>query len=506
MKFERRSGILLHPTSLPGRFGIGKLDDNAKRFVDFLSKSGQTYWQILPLSPPDFSNSPYDGLSAFAGNPILISPDELVNDEYLMEKDLDDHPHFPEHIVDFDAVIGFNAKLLELAYSNFKSKKSDPLKKSFDKFCRDNKFWLDDYTLFIALMRHHGNSPWYEWDKNTKHRDPKTLQIWKKNLVDEIKKQSFYQWQFFKQWEKIKKYANDKGVKIIGDIPIFVSMNSAAVWANKHLFYFDKELNPKVISGVPPDYFSSTGQLWGHPLYNWNAIKKNEYKWWISRFQVAFTQADIVRIDHFRGLYNYWEVKAGEKTAINGKWKRGPGAHFFDVIREKLGDVQIIAENLGDFDEQSRISVENLRRKYSFPGMKILQFAFGSDSRDPFLPSNYTHDFVVYTGTHDNDTTVGWYTTTSTEKEQDFARRYMAVNGSDIAWDLIRLGWSSVADTAITTIQDLLSLGHESRMNTPSTVGPKNWSWRYCTEDLSEQVADRLYELTNIYNRLNTDK
>jgi len=504
MKFERRSGILLHPTSLPGRFGIGKLDAQAKKFIDFLSKSGQTYWQILPLSPPDYSNSPYDGLSAFAGNPILISPDELCKEGFLTENDLIDLPQFHGHYIDFNTVIKFNAKILQKAYSNFKKSKSSKLKQAYNRFCRINKFWLDDYSLFIALMRHHGNKPWYEWDKKIKHRDIKILDLWKKKLSDEINKQNFFQWQFFKQWQEIKNYANSKGIKIIGDIPIFVSMNSADVWSNNHLFYFDKDLNPKVVSGVPPDYFSSTGQLWGHPLYNWNAIKKDEYKWWISRFQMAFTQADIVRIDHFRGLYNYWEVKANEKTAMNGKWKNGPGIHLFNAVEERLGDVQIIAENLGDFDKESRIGVENLRRKFSFPGMKILQFAFGSDSKDLFLPTNLTNDFVVYTGTHDNDTTVGWYTTTSTEKEQDFARRYMAVNGSDIAWDLIRLSWASVADTAITTVQDLLSLGHESRMNTPSTVGPQNWSWRFRNGDLNDNIADRLFELTNIYNRLNS--
>ena len=504
MEFERRSGILLHPTSLPGNFGIGKLGNQSKKFIDFLSKSGQTYWQVLPLSPPDYSNSPYDGLSAFAGNPILISPEELLNEGYLSEDDLTEHPHFPEHIVDFESVIKYNGKILHLAFSNFKSKSSNKQKESYDNFCNSNKFWLDDYTLFIALMRHHKNTPWYEWDKKTKHRDPNTLQMWRKELFDEIQKQNFYQWQFFKQWQALKKYANAKGIKIIGDIPIFVSMNSADVWANNHLFYFDKDLNPKVISGVPPDYFSNTGQLWGHPLYNWNAINKNQYKWWISRFQMAFTHSDIVRIDHFRGLYNYWEVKANEKTAINGKWKKGPGEKLFNVIINKLGNVQIIAENLGDFDKESQMGVDNLRKKFAFPGMKILQFAFGSDSNDPFLPHKYENDYVVYTGTHDNDTTVGWYTKSSLEKEQDFARRYMAVNGSDIAWDLIRLGWASVADTAITTVQDLLSLGHDSRMNTPSTVGPQNWSWRFCNGDLSEDIADRLYELSNIYNRLNT--
>ncbi len=501
MKLKRRSGILLHPTSLPGKYGVGKLGKASLNFIDFLAESGQTYWQILPLNPPDFANSPYDSLSAFAGNPILIDPDGLVEDGYLTPDDIQNPPDFPEKIVDFKKVMSLNAQFLYKAYDNFRFRASKNDLDAFTLFCKNNKYWLDDYALFIALMRNNDNLPWYKWDEKIKKRDTKILNTWRKKLDGQIGKQKFFQWLFFKQWLSVKEYANERGIKIIGDIPIFVSMNSADVWAHTDMFYFDDDLKPNVVSGVPPDYFSETGQLWGHPLYNWEETAKRKYEWWINRFRIAFTSSDVVRIDHFRGLYNYWEVKATEKTAINGNWKNGPGEDLFNAIINKLGDVQIIAENLGDFDEESKIGVENLRNKFSFPGMKILQFAFGSDSNDPFLPHNFENDYVVYTGTHDNDTTFGWYQVSSSEKERDYARRYMAVSGSDIAWDLIRIGWSSIADTAITTVQDLLSLGPDSRMNLPSTVGPDNWSWRLLPNALNESIAKRLKELTIMYGR-----
>jgi len=502
MEYKRRSGILLHPTSLPGRFGVGKLGEEAIKFIDFLHESGQTYWQVLPLGPPDFANSPYDCLSAFAGNPTLIDPVGLVEEGFLFNNDIVNLPQFPDHYIDFAKVFPINAQYLYKAYDNFKSKTSKKNKDEFYNFCKKEAYWLDDYALFIAIMRNRENKPWSQWEDAIKKRDPETLETWKKNLADPIEKQKFFQFLFFKQWLSIKKYANSKGIKIIGDIPIFVSMNSADVWAHTDMFYFDSKLNPKVVSGVPPDYFSRTGQLWGHPLYNWKTIEQSNFDWWIKRFKMGFTQADVVRIDHFRGLYNYWEVPAGEKTAVNGKWKKAPGINLFNAVTNELGDVQIIAENLGDFDKDSLKGVEELRKKYSFPGMKILQFAFGSDATDHFLPHNFKNDYVVYTGTHDNDTTFGWYQETSSEKERDYARRYMAVPGNDIAWDLIRLAWSSIADTAITTVQDLLNLGHEARINTPSTMGPQNWSWRLAGNALNRDIAYRLKELTRIYGRL----
>ncbi len=501
MKFERRCGILLHPTSLPGRFGIGDFGEEALRFIDFLIDSGQTYWQILPLSPPDFANSPYESLSAFAGNPILISPDELIKDGYLKESDLQDIPKFSENKVEFTKVKNYKTNLLSKAYEYFKKNTTSKEKKLFEDFCQTNQYWLNDFSLFFALMLHHNNLPWQNWDSKTKRRDKATLKEWKQKLANMIEKQKFFQWQFYKQWLTIKNYANSKSIKIIGDIPIFVSMNSADVWANTDMFYFDDNLKPIVVSGVPPDYFSETGQLWGHPLYNWKETAKRKYEWWINRFRIAFTLANVVRIDHFRGFYNYWEVQSAEKTALNGRWQNGPGEDFFYSVINKLGDVQIIAENLGDFDIESKIGVENLRKKFSFPGMNILQFAFGSDHTDSFLPHNYKHDCVVYTGTHDNDTTSGWYNNSSTEKERDHARRYMAVSGSDISWDLIRLGWSSIADTAITTVQDILNLGSDSRMNLPSSVGPDNWSWRLLPNELNKEIANRLKELTILFGR-----
>lgn len=409
----------------------------------------------------------------------------------------------PENFIDFNKTITLNAQYLYKAFYKFKSIATDEDKEIFNTFCIKNNYWLDDFALFISIMRHYENQPWYNWDEKTKKRDTKTIHNWQKQLAEPIKKQKFFQWLFFKQWLAVKKYANEKGIQIIGDIPIFVSMNSADVWAHTGIFYFDSDLKPKVISGVPPDYFSETGQLWGHPLYDWKAVAKTKYAWWINRFRMAFNMADVIRIDHFRGLYNYWEIPSKEKTAINGKWKNGPGKGFFNKVVKEFGDILIIAEDLGDFDEASRIGVENLRKRFTFPGMKILQFAFNSDANNSFLPHNFKNDYIVYTGTHDNDTILGWYKNSSSEKERDYARRFMSVNGNDISWDLIKLAWSSVADTAITTIQDLLSLGNDSRMNTPGTVGPQNWSWRFVENSLTQDIANRLRDLTKIYGRLN---
>jgi 4-alpha-glucanotransferase len=320
-------------------------------------------------------------------------------------------------------------------------------------------------------------------------------------LADEIDSQKYRQWQFFEQWLSLKRHANERRIRVIGDIPIFVALDSADVWANPHLFHFDEHLQPTVVSGVPPDYFSETGQLWGHPLYRWERMAEDGYEWWIRRFHMAFTQADVVRIDHFRGFYDYWEVPAGEKTAIKGRWLRGPGAPFFRTVTAALGKVAIIAEDLGDFNDESRAGVDALQAEFGYPGMKVLQFAFGGGPSDPFLPHNHRSDFVAYTGTHDNDTAVGWYEVTSTEAERDFARKYLGSDGSDIAWDLIRATWASVATTAVTTVPDLLSLGHDARFNTPSTVGPPNWCWRLPPGALAKEVGQRLLELTAIYGR-----
>ncbi|HEY68091.1 MAG TPA: 4-alpha-glucanotransferase [Thermoflexia bacterium] len=502
MRFPRSSGILLHPTSLPGRFGIGDLGDAAYRFVDFLATAGQSYWQVLPLSPTGYADSPYQTLSAFAGNPMLISPEKLAEIGHLSAADLEDVPAFPADRVDFGPVIRYKTGLLDRAFANFRAQAPADRRAAFARFCDEQAFWLDDFALFMALKEAHDLRPWNEWEPEVATREPQALARWRESLADEIERQKYRQWQFFEQWLAVKRYANERGIRIIGDIPIFVSMDSADVWANPHLFHFDENLRPTVVSGVPPDYFSETGQLWGHPLYRWEVMGQDGYAWWIARFRMAFTQADVVRIDHFRGFYNYWEVPAGEETAIKGRWVYGPGADLFHAVTAALGEVAIIAEDLGDFDAESRAGVDALQAEFGYPGMKVLQFAFSTGPTDPFLPHNYTRDCVVYTGTHDNDTTVGWYQVTSTEAERDYARKYLGSDGSDIAWDLIRLAWASVANTAITTVQDLLSLGHEARMNTPATVGPPNWCWRLLPGALTDEVAARLLELTAIYGRI----
>ncbi len=500
MKFERRSGILLHPTSLASPFGIGDLGDTAFQFADFLASADQSYWQVLPLGPTGYGDSPYQTLSAFAGNPLLISPDRLVAMGHLSSDDLKNPPALPAQRVEFGPVIEYKTGLLNRAYANFKAHAPAHQRQTFERFCHDQDHWLDDFALFMALKEKHSLRPWNEWEPALARRHPAALERVRAELQDEIENSKYKQWLFFDQWFSLKTHANRHGVYFIGDIPIFVAYDSADVWAHPDLFELDDDPKPIAVSGVPPDYFSKTGQLWGHPLYRWHAMKRGGYAWWISRFRMAFTQADIVRIDHFRGFYNYWKVPFGRKTAVKGEWVYGPGALLFHAVTRALGQVAILAEDLGEFDPESRAGVERLRAEFGYPGMKVLQFAFADGSKDPFLPHNYTRDYVVYTGTHDNDTIVGWYERAS-EKERDRVRRYVGRDGSDIAWDLIRLAWSSVATTAMTTAQDLLSLGHWARYNTPSTVGPPNWMWRLLPNVLSDSIANRLRDLTTTYGR-----
>jgi 4-alpha-glucanotransferase len=500
-RFPRCSGILLHPTSLPGRFGIGDLGDEALRFIDFLRAAGQSYWQVLPLSPTGYGDSPYQSLSAFAGNPMLISLDRLVERGHLLAADLSDLPTFPQDQVDFGPVIRYKTDLLNQAFANFHTQAAIDQRELFAQFCQDEASWLDDFALFMALKEAHDLRPWHEWEPGSVRRQPEAVARWRGSLAAQIENQKYRQWQFFEQWAAVKRYANERGIRLIGDIPIFVALDSADVWANPQLFQFDDELRPLVVSGVPPDYFSETGQLWGHPLYKWDLMAQDGYAWWIARFRMALKQADVVRIDHFRGFYNYWEVPAGEETAVKGRWLYGPRAGLFRAVTGALGEVAIIAEDLGDFDGESRAGLDALQEEFGYPGMKVLQFAFGSGPSDPFLPHNYSRDCVVYTGTHDNDTTLGWYEVTSTSAERDYARKYLHSDASDIAWDLIRLAWASVGNTAMTTVQDLLGLDHKARMNTPSTVGPPNWRWRIPAGALSHDLIQRLLELTAVYGR-----
>ncbi|MFO7169457.1 MAG: 4-alpha-glucanotransferase [Chloroflexota bacterium] len=502
MPFPRRSGIVLHPTSLPGRYGIGDLGDEAYRFVDFLAQAGQSYWQVLPLSPTGYGDSPYQGTSAFAGNPMLISPERLVASGYLTPDDLAAAPVFDAGRVDYGAVIAFKTALLDRAYAAFASA-PDAERREFEQFCEANAAWLDDFALFTALKDINQLRAWYEWEPGDARRDPETLGRRRRELAEPIARHKWRQWVFFKQWGALKRYANGRGVRIIGDIPIYVALDSADVWANPHLFHFDDQLRPTLVSGVPPDYFSATGQLWGHPLYRWERMAEDGFAWWIARFRQALTQVDVLRIDHFRAFYNYWEIPAGETTAINGRWVAGHGDALFRAVEAALGPgLPIIAEDLGDFDADSRAGLDALMERFGFPGMRILQFAFNKREGDRFFPHNYPRNTVVYTGTHDNDTSVGWFTLSSTEQERRDALRYLGTSGADIAWDLIRTAWASVADTAMTVAQDLLSLGTEARLNLPGTVGPPNWTWRLQAGGLTPQIAARLWDLTEIYQRL----
>ncbi len=500
MTFPRRSGVLLHPTSLPGRFGLGDLGDAAYAFVDFLAEARQSYWQVLPMSPTGYADSPYQGLSVFAGNPMLIDPDKLLAAGHLTRADLAQVPPFPSDHVDFGWVIPYRMALLDRAFERFSHDAGADERAAFDRFCQEQSAWLEDFALFMALKEYYELRPWHEWEPAIARRQPDALEHWRQHRARRIASQKYRQWQFYRQWLALKAYANGKGIRIIGDIPLYVSQDSTDVWANPRLFHFDENLVPTVVSGVPPDYFSANGQLWGHPIYRWDVMADEGFAWWIARFRMAFTQCDVVRIDHFRGFYNYWEVPAGEPTAINGHWRMGPGARLFSAMTEALGSLSIIAEDLGDFDTKSRAGLDTLQAEFGYPGMKVLQFAFAGKPTDPFLPHNFKHDCVVYTGTHDNDTTVGWYRQIA-EAERDRVRRYLSRDGSEIAWDLIRLAWSSVADTALTTVQDLLSLATESRMNLPGTTGAPNWCWRLPQSVQSAGVAGRLAELTYTYGR-----
>lgn len=501
MQFPRRSGVLLHPTSLPGRFGIGDLGDAAFHFVDFLARTRQTYWQVLPLSPTGYGDSPYQSPATLAGNPLLISPEKLADLGHLSRDDLQAVPNFPIDRVDFGRVIPYKNDLLNRAFENFRANAPRDQRDAFARFCRANAAWLDDVALFLALKESHEWRAWSEWEPKLVARQPIALKRARAALADKIANQKYRQWQFFEQWLAVKRYANERGIRLIGDVPIYVALDSADVWANPDQFLLDHNLQPIAVAGVPPDYFSATGQLWGNPLYRWNAMAREEYAWWRARFQMAFTQSDIVRIDHFRGFYNFWQVPFGEPTAVKGKWLKGPGKNFFRAITRALGEVAIIAEDLGQFDDASRVGVNTLRAEFGYPGMKVLQFGFGGDPANPFLPHNYTRDFVAYTGTHDNDTTVGWYRVTSSEAERDRARKYLQSDGSDIAWDFIRAVWRSVAHTAIAPAQDLLSLGNDARLNNPSTFGAPNWCWRMSPDALNDAIAARLAELTMMYGR-----
>jgi 4-alpha-glucanotransferase len=506
MNFPRSSGILLHITSLPGEYGIGEMGKEAYSFIDFLADTGQKLWQILPLVPTGFANSPYTGTSIFAGNPLLISTDKLKEEGLLNSEDISDMPDFPDNRVDYNTVNRFKDRLLKKAFHKFNNTSDSGLKNEFADFRKQNEGWLDAYALYTTIREQNNFLPWNSWDKRLKTKEQETLNILKQKHQAQIDFHKFVQFLFYRQWYQLKQYSNEHGINIIGDMPFYVNMDSDTVWSHPEFFRLDDNYEADVISGVPPDYFSETGQLWGNPIYKWSAIQETGYKWWIERFRSLMSLVDIIRIDHFRGFETYWEVPAGENTAINGKWEKGPGMELFQAVEEELGHLPVIAEDLGMITPE----VIELRDKLGFPGMRVLQFAFSDDSKDnPHKPFNYPLNSVAYTGTHDNDTVTGWYngdndtsTRTSSQvvEERNRALKYLGTDGSNISQDFMRLCLSSVSNTAIIPMQDILGLGNEARMNTPGRADG-NWEWRFGYSQLREEKRSILKELTTIYGR-----
>lgn len=495
MRFPRSCGTLAHPTSFPGKYGIGDFGFEARTFINFLEETHQTIWQVLPLTPTGYGNSPYASYSAFAGNAYLISPDILVKKELLTKKEAQFAELSSTTEVNYEAAFQRKDVLFEKASARFYERITREEEKKFKAFKKANKHWIDDYVLFIACGKHYGMQPWNTWDVDIAQRKPAAISKYKKKFARDIKLQYWLQYEFNNQWMALKNYANSKGIRVIGDIPIFVDHNSADVWANPQYFEVDGAGNRTLVAGVPPDYFSETGQLWGNPQYNWAALENDGYSWWVDRFKHMFSTCDAIRVDHFRGFDAYWEVGAKETTAINGRWVAGPGEKLFDTILKQCGELPIVAEDLGFVTK----GVEKLRDKYAFPGMKIIQFAFDSDSNNAFLPHNFPQNSVVYSGTHDNDTSFGWYHS-APEKEQHQARLYTRSDGSEINWEFIRLGMLSVADQSVFPLQDYMGLGGEHRMNFPGTSSG-NWMWRYTQNMLQQVNTSRIRFLIEQSNR-----
>lgn len=492
---NRSSGVIMHISSLPGKYGIGTFGEEAYKFGDFLKEAGQKYWQILPLGPTSFGDSPYQSFSAFAGNPYFIDFD-LLRKDGLLEKEDYESVDFGnnEEDIDYGIIFQNKMKVLRKAYENSKSKNIKELK----LFVEEEDAWLDDYALYMSVKNSFDLRSWQTWDEDIRLRSPKAIAKYKEELKDDINYWKFLQFEFFKQWTSLKEYVNALGIEIIGDMPIYVSEDSADVWANPDAFMLDKEtLRPLKVAGCPPDIFSATGQLWGNPIYDWNHMEKNHYKWWIDRIRQSFKIYDVLRIDHFKGFESYWSIPYGDKTAENGEWVKGPGIKVFNAIKEALGDVNIIAEDLGTLTEETI----KLRNDTGYPGMKILTFAFDSDHNNPFLPHNYDKNFIVYTGTHDNDTVRGWMEKTGEKEHVEKAIEYLKLTKEEgYSWGFIRSAWSSVADIAIAQMQDFLDLGNSARMNLPSTLGI-NWRWRMKAGAYDDKLAKRMKEMTKIYGR-----
>jgi 4-alpha-glucanotransferase len=502
MRLPRGSGILLHPTSLPGRFGVGDLGPAADAFIAFLARTGQRWWQILPVGPTGYGNSPYQSHSSYAGNLLLISPELMVEDGFLQAKDLESVPDFPAAHVDFDWVFEWKNGLIQRAVESFNPDRDD-----FRAFEDSARHWLDDYALYMAIKAAHDGRAWNDWQPSIAARSPEAMSEWSQRLAGEVRYHKFTQFFFDKQWRRFRQRCRDVNVGLIGDLPIFVSQDSSDVWAHPNLFMLDDRGRPTVVAGVPPDYFSETGQLWGNPLYRWDAHEAEGFAWWVARMKATTDRVDLVRLDHFRGFEAYWEVPADAPTAASGRWVVGPGAGFLDALRWALGGLPIVAEDLGAISPE----VEALRDQFDLPGMKILQFAFGdSAGSEKYLPYTYPNHCLVYTGTHDNDTTLGWFTSEDEnhsqtheqlERTRAFIRRFVG-HEEPVQWGLIRSAIASVADTAIVPMQDILGLGTEARMNVPGRASG-NWGWRFTTEQFSDDAANRLAELTATYGRWN---
>jgi len=489
----RSSGILMHITSLPSPYGIGTFGKEAYEFVDFLVKAGQKYWQLLPIGTTSYGDSPYQSFSAFAGNPYFIDFEILTKEGFLIKSDYDnlDFGNNPEK-VEYEKIFLYKFPVLKIAFERAKGKYDDEI----ETFRSENTAWIEDYALYMAIKTKFDLVSWQKWDEDIKLRKENTLEKYKLELKEEIDYWVFLQFLFFKQYFELKKYANDNGIKIIGDIPIYVAEDSADTWANSEIFLLDEEKKPTVVSGCPPDAFSATGQLWGNPIYNWELLDKQGYKWWIERIKASNKLYDVTRIDHFRGFESYWEIPYGDETAINGRWVKGPGNKLFNAIKDALGDIEIIAEDLGFLTQE----VINFRIASGYPGMKVLQFAFDTREESDYLPHNYDKNCVVYTGTHDNETVNGWLKNTK-KSDVDFAVRYLKLSDEEgYNWGFIRAALSSVGDLAIAQMQDYLGLGDEGRMNIPSTLGG-NWQWRIKKEALTVKLAEKICEVTKLYGR-----
>lgn len=487
----RKSGIILPVFSLPSNHGIGTFGVEAYNFIDFLEKANQSYWQILPLGPTSYGDSPYQSFSTFAGNPYFIDLDLLTKDGLLKQEEINPIDFGKDkRYIDYGKIYLSRYKVLKIAFNRFNKNN-----KEYEEFKESNKFWIYDYALFMALKDYNGGKTWTSWNEDIRRREQEALIKYSTLLKDEIEFQMFMQFKFYEQWNILRSYAKEKGIEIIGDIPIYVAEDSSDVWSNPKLFMLDKDLIPTKVAGCPPDAFSETGQLWGNPIYNWKAHKEEKFNWWIERVKSSLGLFDIVRIDHFRGFAGYWSIPYEDETAANGRWEVGPGIELFDAIKKELGDINVIAEDLGYITED----VKRLLNYCGFPSMKVLQFAFDPEGDSEYLPHNYNKNTVVYTGTHDNDTIKGWIESLS-ESEKEFCMAYTGMKDEDDAWALVKTAIASTAETAIIQIQDILDIGSEGRINIPSTIG-LNWRWRMDKNHLTDELANKLKSLSTLYRR-----